>query len=86
MSCPFQIFVARSSVPAPSFTYFLNILVDTIRDEIAACMEKSYDKIHVSEAAKMLRISSVNAVQEYGKKVDVLRRISIYSILTTLRL
>lgn len=65
-----QIFIARSKVPAPSFTYFLDILVNTIRDEIAACMEKSFDKIHLSEAAKMLSITNINVMKDYGKKVN----------------
>ena len=43
--------------------------MDTIRDEIAACMEKSFDKIHLSEAAKMLSITNINTMKEYGKKV-----------------
>lgn len=65
----FQIFVARSKVPAQSFSYFLDILVDTIRDEIAACMEKSFDKIHISEASKMLSIANITVMKDYGKKV-----------------
>lgn len=43
--------------------------MDTIRDEIAACMEKSFDKIQLNEAAKMLSISSSNSMKEYAKKV-----------------
>jgi len=68
--CYNKIFIARSKVPAPSFSYFLDILVDTIRDEIAACMEKSFDKIHLSEAAKMLSITNINTMKEYGIKRD----------------
>lgn len=46
--------------------------METIRDEIAACMEKSFDKIRMSEAAKMLSISNLNNMKEYGKKVTSL--------------
>ena len=45
--------------------------MDTIRDEIAACMEKSFDKIQLLEAAKMLSISNINNMKEYGKKVRI---------------
>jgi len=68
--CYNKIFLARKQVPAPSFNFFLDILVETIRDEIAACMEKSFDKIRMSEAAKMLSISNLNNMKEYGKKRD----------------
>lgn len=33
-------------------------------------MEKSFDKIHLKEAAKMLSITNVNTMKEYGKKVS----------------
>ncbi|EFX72695.1 26S proteasome non-ATPase regulatory subunit 8-like [Daphnia pulex] len=64
--CYNKIFKAKKDVPAPSYSYFLDILVDTIRDEIAACMEKSFDKIHFNEAAKMLSITNINTMKEYG--------------------
>ena len=64
-----QILSAKCQVPAPSFNYFLDILVETIRDEIAGCMEKSFDKIRMSEAAKMLSIPNLNSMKEYGEKV-----------------
>ena len=64
-----QILSAKCQVPAPSFNYFLDILVETIRDEIAGCMEKSFDKIRMSEAAKMLSIPKLNSMKEYGEKV-----------------
>ena len=64
-----KIFLARDKAPANSYVYFLSILVDTIRDEIAACMEKSFDKIQLNEAAKMLSISSTNSMKEYAKQV-----------------
>jgi len=68
--CYNKIFLARDKAPANSYNYFLSILVDTIRDEIAACMEKSFDKIQLNEAAKMLSISSSNSMKEYAKKRD----------------
>merc|ERR550517_594802 len=68
--CYNKIFLARDKAPASSYNYFLGILVDTIRDEIAACMEKSFDKIQLNEAAKMLSISSTNSMKEYAKKRD----------------
>lgn len=33
-------------------------------------MEKSFDKIHLSEAAKMLSITNINSMKEYGNKVQ----------------
>lgn len=65
----FQIFLAKDNVPADSYNFFIDILLDTIRGEIAACMEKAYDKVTLNEAARMLHLSSLPAIKEYGEKV-----------------
>lgn len=63
-----KIFLAKDSVPAESYNFFIDILLDTIRGEIAACMEKAYDKVSLNEAARMLHLNSLQAIQEYGNK------------------
>ena len=52
-----KVFLARGNVPAESYNFFIDILLDTIRDEIAGCIEKAYEKIAFSEAARMLFLS-----------------------------
>ena len=39
------------------------------RDEIAACIDKAYLKIAMSEAARMLFFDSQKPMQEYAQKV-----------------
>lgn len=68
--CELQIFLAKDNVPAESYNFFIDILLDTIRGEIAACMEKAYDKVTLNEAARMLHLNSMQAIQEYGNKVN----------------
>ena len=34
----------KENVPAPSYSFFVDKLLGTIRDEIASCMEKAYNK------------------------------------------
>ncbi|XP_067929151.1 26S proteasome non-ATPase regulatory subunit 8-like [Watersipora subatra] len=53
-----KVFVARENVPARSYTFFMNILLDTIRDEIASCAEKAYERIAFNEAARILFFDS----------------------------
>jgi len=53
-----KVFLARGNVPAESYNFFMNILLDTIRDEIATCAEKAYDTIAFTEAARMLFFDS----------------------------
>ncbi|XP_071440871.1 26S proteasome non-ATPase regulatory subunit 8-like isoform X2 [Hetaerina americana] len=63
-----KIFLAKGNVPAESYDFFMDILLDTIRDEIAACMEKAYEKMSRREASRMLNLPTVNSIMEYGAK------------------
>jgi len=46
----------KENVPAKSYSYFIEILLETIRSEIASCMEKSYEEISAKECLKMLSV------------------------------
>merc|ERR1712080_481250 len=46
----------RYNVPADSYKFFIDVLLVTIRDEIASCMEKAYEDIDVDECRKMLHL------------------------------
>ncbi|XP_004925604.1 26S proteasome non-ATPase regulatory subunit 8 [Bombyx mandarina] len=63
-----KIFLAKGNVPAESYTFFMDTLLETVRGEIAACIEKAYHTIPCAEAARRLNLSSQQAVLEYGKK------------------
>ncbi|XP_046982289.1 26S proteasome non-ATPase regulatory subunit 8 isoform X1 [Schistocerca americana] len=63
-----KIFLAKGNVPAENYNFFIDILLDTIRNEIATCLEKSYEKISVQEAARMLNMASLAAMKKYGEK------------------
>ena len=64
-----QVFLAKGNVPAESYNVFIDILLLTIRDEIAACAEKAYEKIAFQEASRMLFFTSLGDMKEYGEKV-----------------
>jgi len=66
-----KIFLSKSNVPSPHYTYFIEILLDTVRDEIANCISKGYDRLDSSEAARMLLFDGKTASQDavtYAKK------------------
>merc|ERR1711950_108613 len=46
----------RYKVPAESYKFFIDVLLVTIREEIASCMEKAYADIDVEECRKMLHL------------------------------
>jgi 26S proteasome regulatory subunit N12 len=60
--------LAKKLVPAEAYTFFIDILLDTIRDEIAGCIEKSYKALKPDAAAKVLNMTP-SQLQTYAKKV-----------------
>merc|ERR1712038_1312278 len=63
--CYNKVFLARGNVPAESYNFFIDILLNTIRDEIAGCLEKAYLKINLSEAARMLFFENQKPLKAY---------------------
>lgn len=60
-----KIFLAKGNVPAASYNFFIDILLNTVRDEIGACMENAFDKISVKDAARMLNLTSEKEVMQF---------------------
>jgi len=61
-----KVFLARGNVPAESYNFFIDILLNTIRAEIAGCIEKAYDRINFTEAARMLFFESEKPMKKYA--------------------
>merc|ERR1712241_279564 len=55
----------RYNVPAGSYKFFIDVLLVTIRDEIASCMEKAYEDIDAEECRKMLHLD-VGELEKYA--------------------
>ncbi|KXJ24823.1 26S proteasome non-ATPase regulatory subunit 8 [Exaiptasia diaphana] len=63
-----KVFLARGNVPADNYHFFMNILLGTLRQEIAACIEKSYQSITFSEATRMLYFEGGKNMKEFAVK------------------
>ncbi|PWA32500.1 hypothetical protein CCH79_00019404 [Gambusia affinis] len=63
-----KVFLAKGNIPAESYNFFIDILLDTIRDEIAGCIEKAYEQIQFSEATRVLFFNSPKKMTDYAKK------------------
>lgn len=46
----------------------MDLLIETVRNEIGACLECSYDKISVKEAQKRLNFNNANATTAFGTR------------------
>lgn len=49
---------ARAAMPDPTFAFFVGMLMDGMREKIAACSEHAYQSLSVEAAAKLLSLSS----------------------------
>lgn len=63
-----KIFLAKGNVPAESYNFFIDILLETIRNEIAGCLEAAYQKISANDAVRMLNLPNAAALKEYASK------------------
>lgn len=59
---------AQSNTPSESYSYFMEILLVTVRDEIASCIEKAYPHMSTSEVQRLLHLSSDKELQSFSSK------------------
>lgn len=48
--------------------HFTEKLFETVREEIATCLEIAYERIEVREAARMLNLPDVHAVADFASR------------------
>ncbi|XP_032232516.2 26S proteasome non-ATPase regulatory subunit 8 [Nematostella vectensis] len=63
-----KVFLARGNVPAENYHFFMNILLGTLRDEIATCMEKSYQKVSIPDTTRMLYFEGEKSMKVFADK------------------
>lgn len=62
-----KVFVSKDQVPSDYYKFFIYKLLNTIRTEIAACLEKSYEKISIPEATRLLFFKNPQELQQFAK-------------------
>jgi len=76
-----KIFKQSQNLPAPNFQFFVDLLFDSIRDQVATCMEASYQIMPVPAAAKMLFLDPVrqgSLLKEYSAKRGWIMRENLF--------
>lgn len=63
-----KVFLTKGNVPAESYHFFINILLGTLRDEVANCIEKSYPLVSMREACRMLFFDDEKQLISYASK------------------
>uniref|UniRef100_A0A6G1SLW0 26S proteasome non-ATPase regulatory subunit 8 n=1 Tax=Aceria tosichella TaxID=561515 RepID=A0A6G1SLW0_9ACAR len=60
-----KIFLAKSKNPSPHYTFFIEVLLSTIRVEMASCLESAFDTIAVVDAVRLLFLSNLNDFKKF---------------------
>lgn len=66
--CYNKVFLSKDNVPAESYAYFVDILLNTVREEIANCLERAYDNISLPEAVRILFFNNVKELSAFATK------------------
>lgn len=75
-----KVVLSRGTVPAESYTFFMDELIKTIRTEIASCIETSYDSITITEAARLLFLNNPKEVQEFASNHGKIQPVGIKDV------
>lgn len=58
----------EKTIPSPYYTMFIRILTDTVRGDIAVCIEKSYKQILIKDAYQMLLFDNESDALKFAEK------------------
>ncbi|PVU91365.1 hypothetical protein BB561_004432 [Smittium simulii] len=62
-----KVYIARAQVPAPAFENLVDLLLSTIRDEIAKCASQSYVSLPINDAKTLLFCNDYEQLSEIAK-------------------
>jgi len=60
-----EVLSARSRIPDASYEFFMENLLQTVRDSIADCLEVSYKEMKIEDAVKMMKFDSPQHLSGY---------------------
>jgi len=60
-----EVLTASLHVPDPSYQFFMDNLLQTVRDSIADCVEVSYKRMKIADAMTMMKFDAQAALMEY---------------------
>ncbi|OON21701.1 SAC3/GANP family protein [Opisthorchis viverrini] len=61
-----RVFLSKDNVPSKRYDFFIDILLNTTRDEVASCIEAAYESLSLQEAARTLFFDNQQSMLTYG--------------------
>ncbi|OMH82461.1 26S proteasome non-ATPase regulatory subunit 8 [Zancudomyces culisetae] len=65
-----KVWNARNDVPAPEYLFLVDILMNTLKNEVASCANQAYTSLPLEDARSLLFCNSTQEVHELCKKFD----------------
>jgi 26S proteasome regulatory subunit N12 len=66
-----KVYRARSDVPAEEYLFFMDMLMGTIRNEIASCFEKAYVTLPLADASTLLHFANSSELMAFIQEVSI---------------
>ncbi|VDD91133.1 unnamed protein product [Enterobius vermicularis] len=63
-----KVVLTEGTIPSPFYSIFIRILKDTVRGDIATCIEAAFKRLSVKDAAQMLFFTKVDDVIPFAKQ------------------
>jgi|UniRef100_A0AC35FNG9 26S proteasome regulatory subunit N12 len=63
-----KVVLNEKTIPSPYYAMFIRILTDTVRGDIAVCIEKSYKRILIKDAIQMLLYDNADEALAFADK------------------
>ena len=63
-----KVVLNEKTIPSPYYAMFIRILTDTVRGDIAICIEKSYKRILIKDAIQMLLYDNAEEALSFADK------------------
>ncbi|CAL8074440.1 unnamed protein product [Calicophoron daubneyi] len=62
-----KVFLSKGNVPSRRYDFFIDILLNTTRDEVASCIESAYDSLSLKDAIRTLFFDDETSMIAYGQ-------------------
>ncbi|CAI5522293.1 unnamed protein product [Closterium sp. Naga37s-1] len=63
-----RVLTTRHAAPHSLFAHFLDLLMRTVRDEIAGCSEKAYESLEIKDACQLLMFTNEAELKPYAEQ------------------
>jgi len=60
-----KVFKAKADVPSQTYVFFMDLLMQTVRNEIADCIDKAYTSLRISELQKILGFHDLTSTKQF---------------------